>query len=31
MGRTAISEGCLWNSGYNPRLGDDSKNKEENG
>jgi len=24
MGRTAISEGFLWNSGYNARIGDET-------
>ncbi len=24
MGRTAISQGYLWNSGYNPRIGDET-------
>jgi hypothetical protein len=24
MGRTAISEGYLWNSGYNARVGDET-------
>jgi hypothetical protein len=24
MGRTAISQAYLWNSGYNPRIGDDT-------
>lgn len=24
MGRTAMSQGYLWNSGYNPRIGDET-------
>jgi hypothetical protein len=24
MGRTGISKGHLWNSGYNPRIGDET-------